>query len=173
MGDHPNDFLSGNILATTPVSSFKGEYEHAVDEKGRVSFPSKLRKFLNPVAEDRFTIVRGLEECLYLYPEDEWHKVERKIKKINPFTKRGRAVVRNFLRTADDLSLDRQNRLALPAKLMEKVGITSKIVFIGSGERIELWSPEALAKEDENLDFETYQELFEDVMGGFEDEEEE
>ena len=173
MGEHPNDFPSGNILATIPVSSFKGEYEHAVDEKGRVSFPSKLRKFLNPVAEERFTIVRGLEECLYLYPEDEWQKVEQKIKKINSFTKRGRAVVRNFLRTADDLTLDRQNRLALPSKLMEMVGITGKIVFIGSGERIELWSPEALAKEDENLDFEAYQELFEDVMGGFEDEEEE
>ncbi|HKI43886.1 MAG TPA: hypothetical protein VKA08_01015, partial [Balneolales bacterium] len=99
--------------------------------------------------------------------------VERKIKKINSFKKRGRAVVRNFLRTADDLTLDRQNRLALPSKLMEMVGITGKIVFIGSGERIELWSPEALAKEDENLDFEAYQELFEDVMGGFEDEEEE
>lgn len=155
------------------MSSFKGEYEYAVDEKGRVSFPSKLRKFLNPIAEDRFTIVRGLEECLYLYPEDEWQKVERKLKKINSFNKRGRTAIRNFLRTADDLTLDRQNRLTLSSKLMDMVGITGKIVFIGSGERIELWAPEALAREDGNLDFKAYQELFEDVMGGFEDEEDE
>ncbi len=154
------------------MSNFKGEYEHAIDEKGRVSFPSKLRKFLNPIAEERFTIVRGLEQCLYLYPEDEWQKVERKLKKINSFTRRGRTVIRNFLRTADDMMLDRQNRLALPSKLMEMVNITNKVIFIGSGERIELWSPEELAKEDGNLNFEAYQELFEEVMGGFEDEEE-
>ncbi|MDZ7683268.1 MAG: hypothetical protein U5J63_16570 [Fodinibius sp.] len=59
------------------MPSFKGQYEHSVDSKGRVSFPAKLRKALNPQAQERFTILRGLEPCLYLYPEDEWQQVER------------------------------------------------------------------------------------------------
>lgn len=168
---HPYPHSACNI-SNYPVSSFKGEYEHSVDDKGRVSFPARLRKYLNPVAEERFTIVRGLEQCLYLYPEDEWQKVEHKLGKINSFTKRGRTVIRNFLRSADDLSLDRQNRIALPSKLMDWAGISNKIIFLGSGERIELWAPDVLEQEDENLDFEAYQELFEEVMGGIEDEEE-
>lgn len=152
------------------MSSFKGEYEHSVDNKGRASFPARLRKYLNPQAQERFTILRGLEKCLYLYPQDEWEKVEKKLSKINPFTKRGRTVVRNFLRSAEDISLDKQNRISIPASLMEWAGIDTKVKFIGSGERIELWSPEELAIEDENLSFESYQDLFEEVMGDIEDE---
>lgn len=147
------------------MPSFKGEYEYALDAKGRVSFPAKLRKYLNPVAEDRFTILRGMERCLYLYPEDQWQKVEERLSKINAFTSQGRTVVRNFLRSAEDLELDNANRLALPAKLTEWAGITGKVIFIGSGSRIELWSPDELDKQDQSLDEATWQTLFENVMG--------
>lgn len=147
------------------MPSFKGQYEHSVDNKGRVSFPAKLRKSLNPQAQERFTILRGLEPCLYLYPEDEWQNVEKQLSQINSFTKEGRTVKRNFLRFAEDLSLDNQNRIPLPSKLMEWAGIDGKAIFIGSGERIEVWSPEKLDAIDSDLSFESYQELFERVMG--------
>lgn len=146
------------------MPSFKGQYEHSVDNKGRVSFPAKLRKALNPQAQERFTILRGLEPCLYLYPEDEWLKVEEQLSRINSFTKEGRTVKRNFLRFAEDVSLDNQNRIPLPSTLMDWAGIDGKAIFIGSGERIEVWSPEKLEEVDEGLSFESYQELFERVM---------
>lgn len=147
------------------MPSFKGQYEHSVDSKGRVSFPAKLRKSLNPQAQERFTILRGLEPCLYLYPEDEWQKVEDQLSQINSFTKEGRTVKRNFLRFAEDLNLDNQNRIPLPSQLMEWAGIDGKAIFIGSGERIEVWSPQKLDAIDSDLSFESYQELFERVMG--------
>lgn len=147
------------------MPSFKGQYEHSVDNKGRVSIPAKLRKSLNPQAQERFTILRGLEPCLYLYPEDEWQKVEDQLSQINSFTKEGRTVKRNFLRFAEDLSLDNQNRIPLPSQLMDWAGIDGKAIFIGSGERIEVWSPQKLEKIDSDLSFESYQELFERVMG--------
>lgn len=147
------------------MPSFKGEYEHSVDEKGRVAFPAKLRKALSPEAQERFTLLRGLEPCLYLYPQDEWEKVENKLSGINSFTKEGRTVKRNFLRFAEDLVLDKQNRIPLPSHLMEWAGIDSRAIFIGSGERIEVWSPEKLDETDADLSFESYQELFERVMG--------
>jgi MraZ protein len=153
------------------VPSFKGEYEHSVDAKGRVAFPAKLRKALAPEAQESFTLLRGLEPCLYLYPKDEWANVERKLSRINSFTKEGRTVKRNFLRFAEDLTLDKQNRIPLPSHLMEWSGIEKSAIFIGSGERIELWSPEKLDEVDANLSFESYQELFEQVMGGQEPEE--
>lgn len=151
------------------MARFKGEYEHAVDNKGRVSFPARLRKYLNPAVQDRFTILKGLENCLYLYPEDQWEHVEERIDKINSFSREGRTVIRNFLRSADDINLDNQNRLALPPSLAEWAGISTKAIFIGSGERIEIWSPEALAKEDAAMDFGSYQALFEKVLGGGDD----
>jgi MraZ protein len=151
------------------VPSFKGEYEHSVDEKGRVAFPAKLRKALSPEAQEKFTLLRGLEPCLYLYPLDEWEKVENRLSKINSFTKEGRTVKRNFLRSAEDLVLDKQNRIPLPSQLMEWAGIDSRAIFIGSGERIEIWSPEKLDETDSGLSFESYQELFERVMGDKDD----
>lgn len=147
------------------MAYFKGEYEHSVDAKGRVSFPSRLRKYLNPEAGDRFTILRGLEQCLYLYPQDHWEKVESRLARINSFQKTGRTVIRNFLRSADDLTLDNQNRLALPPSLTDWAEIGNKVVFLGSGDRIELWAPQVLEQMDSELDFQTYQELFEKVMG--------
>jgi MraZ protein len=148
------------------VASFKGTYENSLDEKGRVSFPAKLRKSLNSEALERFTLLRGLEPCLYLYPQDEWERVEEKLDRINSFTLEGRTVKRNFLRFAEDVALDKQNRLALPPQHMEWASITQKAVFIGSGERIEIWSPEKLEDFDSSLSFDDYQKLFERVMGG-------
>lgn len=152
------------------MATFKGEYDHSVDSKGRVSFPAKLRKYLDPAAQEKFTILRGLEKCLYLYPEDRWATVEDKLLSKNQFSSRNRKVIRNFLRTADDVSLDTHNRIALPSKLMVFAGISARAIFIGSGDRIEIWSPEALEEEDSTMDFESYQELFEAVMGDQEDE---
>jgi MraZ protein len=146
------------------MPSFKGQYEHSVDSKGRVSFPAKLRKSLNPEAQERFTILRGLEPCLYIYPSDEWQKVEDMLSGISSFTKEGSTVKRNFLRFAEDLILDKQNRIPLSASLSEWAGIDGKAVFIGSGERIEVWAPDRLEAVDSELSFESYQELFERVM---------
>lgn len=152
------------------MPSFKGQYEHSVDNKGRVALPAKLRKLLSPDAQDNFTILRGIEPCLYLYPQDEWKRVEDKLSKINSFSRKGRTVKRNFLRFAEDVSLDKQNRISLSSELMDYSRIDSSAIFIGSGERIEIWSPEKLDEIDSMLDTESYEELFEQVMGDNDDE---
>lgn len=136
-----------------------------MDSKGRVAFPAKLRKLLSPEAQESFTLLRGLEPCLYLYSRDEWEVVENRLAKINSFTREGRTVKRNFLRFAEDVVLDKQNRIPLPAHLKEWAQIDGTAIFIGSGERIEVWSPDKLDEVDANLSFESYQELFEQVMG--------
>lgn len=146
--------------------SFKGQYEHSVDEKGRISFPAKMRKVLSPSAQDRFVVVRGLEGCLYLYPENEWQNVEDALSQANNFTRAGRIAKRNFLRYAEDVVLDKQNRIAIPSDHSAFAGISSKAVFIGMGQYIEIWSPEILSEADENLDADAFEEIFEQVMGG-------
>jgi len=153
------------------VPSFKGEFEHSVDNKGRVAFPAKLRKALSPLANEQFTILRGMEPCLYLYPGDEWEKVEIRLAEISNFDKRGRTVKRNFLRHAEDLSLDKQNRIPIPSSLKEYAGIDGTAIFIGNGDMIEVWSPENLEEIDSNLSSDAYSEMFEQVMSGTKPEE--
>jgi MraZ protein len=92
--------------------------------------------------------------------------VEAKLEEVNKFSREGRTVLRSFLRTAEDVTLDEQNRIALPKKLMEYAGITERCVFIGSGEYIEIWSPEVLERADSEIDNETLQALYEKVLGG-------
>ncbi len=156
---------NGLIRTGRTLASFKGEYDHSIDSKGRVSFPARLRKYLPPQSQDSFTILKGLDRCLLLYPAEYWLGVEDRLARINEFQQRGRTVLRNFLRSADDLTLDKHNRLAIPPKLMEWANITNKVIFIGMGDSIELWSPEMLEKADQELDPDTYREMFENVMG--------
>jgi len=148
------------------VSIFKGEYEHAMDAKGRVAFPAKLRKYINPAVQDRFTLVKGLEQCLYLYPEDKWLEVEEKLNQISSFSAEGRMVKRQFLRYAEDISLDNQNRIALSPKMIELAAIDAKVTFIGTGDRVELWAPEVLDTQTSDVSEEDMQALFEKVLGG-------
>jgi len=148
------------------LHSFKGQYEHSIDAKGRIAFPAKMRKLLSPDAQERFVIVRGLETCLYLYPENEWHEVENALSKANNFTRAGRIAKRNFLRYAEDAALDKQHRIALPTEHMSYAQIDGKALFIGMGQYIEIWSPDILAKVDEELDADAFEAIFEQVMGG-------
>jgi MraZ protein len=147
------------------VPSFKGTYEHSIDSKGRVSFPAKVRKYLNPAYQDNFTVLRGIQRCLFLYPEDRWLAVEEKLNKVSNLRVDGANVIRNFLRNAEDISLDGQHRLALPASLMEWAGIQQKVTIIGVGDRLELWSPDELQKVDDSMSDDEYSKLFEQVMG--------
>ena len=154
------------------MPSFKGEFEHSVDNKGRVAFPAKLRKALSHQANEQFTILRGIEPCLYLYPGDEWEKVEEKLSEISNFNKRGRTVKRNFLRYAEDLSLDKQNRIPIPSSLKDYAAIDGTAVFIGNGDMIEVWSPKNLEEIDSNLSSDAYGDMFEQVMSGTKHQEE-
>lgn len=149
------------------MPSFKGQYEHSIDDKGRVAFPAKLRKILDPSAQERFTIVRGQSEpCLYLYPENEWKLVEERLSQINSFSKNGRIAKRHFLRYAEDVSLDKQHRIAIPTDHISYASVNSKVVFIGMGEYIEIWSPEKLTEVDDSINPETIEDIFEQVLGG-------
>lgn len=171
MGGCGVDYLSTfynwfNKSVSSLVSIFKGEYEHAMDAKGRVAFPAKLRKYINPAVQDRFIIMKGFDQCLYLFPEDKWQDVEEKLNHINAFSTEGRMVIRHLLRNADDVVLDNQNRISIPPKMIELAGIESKVTFIGAGDRIEIWSPEILNKQTSELSDEHMQGLFEKLLGG-------
>ena len=115
---------------------FIGEFTHAVDVKGRLSMPAKFREDLG----EAFYITKGLDHCLFVFPESEWHIFEEKLKTLPLTNKNARAFVRLFFAGASEGSFDKQGRILMPQTLRDHAEIDKEVVVIGVGERIEIWS---------------------------------
>lgn len=123
------------------MSAFKGSYIYAVDEKGRVSLPAKLRKYVSPEANDTFVVTRGFEKCLFVYPVDEWNKLEATLRKLSSYDAEHRRFIRVLLELASEIQLDAQARLSIPQELREYSDIRNEVRIIGTLDKIELWNP--------------------------------
>lgn len=114
-----------------------GEYHHNVDEKGRLIIPSKIREEIG----DTFVLTRGLDNCLFVYPMEEWNHIIAKYKEL-PNTKDARNFMRFFLSGATECSFDKQGRINISAPLMKYAGLERECIIIGVNDRLEIWSNE-------------------------------
>lgn len=117
---------------------FIGEYSHSVDEKGRLSIPVKFRDELAVGC----ILTRGLDGCLWLYPQEEWNKIARQISELPITQKNARSFARFVLSGAMDLKVDKAGRINLPKYLADYAEIKGKVVVIGIDDRLEIWSAE-------------------------------
>lgn len=111
----------------------KGEYQYALDEKGRVVIPPRFRRVLG----DQMVATRGIDPCIAVYSPPEWTKLEEALRKLPT---RQRDVVRYMLAGAVDLELDRQGRVTLPLHLRQHAAIDRDVVVVGLISRLEIWS---------------------------------
>ncbi|MET3288138.1 transcriptional regulator MraZ [Brevibacillus fluminis] len=115
---------------------FMGEFQHSIDEKGRLTIPAKFREGLGA----SFVITRGLDQCLFVYPLEEWTILSEKLKTL-PFTKAdARAFTRFFFSGATECEWDKQGRVNIPANLREHAALEKECVVIGVSNRVEVWS---------------------------------
>ncbi len=114
-----------------------GEYHHTIDEKGRLTIPSKIRYELG----DGFVLTRGLDKCLSIYPKEEWENIIKKYKEL-PQTKDVRNFMRIFLSGATTLEFDKQGRINIPSPLIEFADLKKDCIIIGVNDRLEIWSCE-------------------------------
>lgn len=115
---------------------FMGEYHHNVDIKGRLIVPAKFRDHLG----DTFVLTRGLDQCLFGYPLDEWKILEDKLKSL-PLTKKdARAFTRFFFSGATECELDKQGRINITTPLLQYAKLEKECVIVGVSNRIEIWS---------------------------------
>lgn len=128
------------------MSSFKGSYTHSVDDKGRLNLPAKLRKYVSPENNDTYVVTRGFEQCLFVYPLDEWAKVEARLRELSNYNAEHRMFLRNLLEMANEATLDSQARLSVPSELREYAKIRGEVRIIGTLDKIELWDPEIYEK---------------------------
>lgn len=121
---------------------FYGEYEHTIDRKGRLIFPSRFREVAKANFIEKFFVTRGLDKCLFMFGEEEWKIQEQRFKAM-PFTKQEiRKFNRIYFSGALDIIPDRQGRFIIPQYLKDFAGIKKEVVIIGVSNRIEIWSRE-------------------------------
>ncbi len=121
---------------------FYGEYEHTIDRKGRLIVPAKFRQAFKDHDIKSLFLTRGLDGCLFLFPESEWRTAESRFKQV-PFTKiEGRKFNRLFFSGAAEVMVDGLGRLLVPKSLKEFAHITQNVVIVGVSNRIEVWAKE-------------------------------
>ena len=111
-----------------------GEFRHNLDPKGRITIPSKFRDDLSI-----FVMTKGLDDCLFLYPKDQWEKIENKLKELPMTNKAVRSFVRTFFSGAVDCVLDKQGRVLITENLRDYANIDSEAMIIGNNTTIEIW----------------------------------
>lgn len=118
---------------------FMGEFNHSIDNKGRLIIPAKFRSQLG----ERFVITRGMDKCLSGYSMSEWDKLKQQLEKL-PMTKKNvRQFVRLIYSAAIECEFDRQGRVNLSKTLINYAGISKKCVVVGVSSHLEIWDEQA------------------------------
>lgn len=141
---------------------FQGHSICSIDNKSRIILPAKFRKYINPEANNKFIITRGIDQCLLMYPLDEWLKVQSALLNYNPLDAKQRHFVREFLLTVNEVELDSQNRILIPTQLLEFAELTKEAMVIGILDKLEIWSPEIKKKYDDSQN-ESYEDVAQNV----------
>lgn len=118
---------------------FLGEYQHTIDEKGRLVLPSRFRHAL----AERLVVTKGQERCLYVFPPDRWEAEVSKVMRLPRTNRRNRNYARAFFGSAIDQTLDRQGRIQIPSQLREYAGLDKDVMVVGVADRIEIWDAAA------------------------------
>lgn len=114
---------------------FMGEYEHTIDEKGRLIIPAKFRARLT----SGLVVTRGLDGCLNGYPLAVWHQLEAKLGSLSMTKRNARAFVRFLYSAATECQFDRQGRINLPAALRQYAALNQNCTIVGVSEHLEIW----------------------------------
>lgn len=118
---------------------FFGEYSHALDEKGRIRIPSKLK-----VGLGEYVATKGVDNCIYIFSKTYFeNEFLESINKISAYSLAGQNAVRTILSSTFEIEEDSQGRFVIPVSLREFAGITKNVVSVGVGKRIEIWSEQS------------------------------
>jgi MraZ protein len=154
----------------TVMAGLVGEFEVKLDAKGRFLFPSGLRKQLPPAAQRDFMLNKGFEDCLTLFPLDQWEVLSAKLSKLNLFKPKNRMFYRLFHQGAKLISLDKAGRVLVPVTHVERVGLKQDIMLIAYNDRVEIWDKSKYFKMIEGS-MTNFADLADEVMGDLDNDE--
>jgi len=117
---------------------FLGQFEHTIDEKGRLIIPAKFREHLG----SDFVITFGLDVCLFVYPLEEWKTLAESLKSLPLGQRDARAFKRILFSQATNCSLDDQGRVIITKYLRDYAQVKREVMVVGVSDRIEIWGKE-------------------------------
>lgn len=120
---------------------FRGRYEHAIDEKGRLSIPSKFRENIMENHGGRL-VITNLPHCLVVYTPEEWETIESKASRLSTLKSNVQGFLRYFYSGATECELDKQGRILIPPTLRSAAGLDRQVVIAGMLNKIEIWCQE-------------------------------
>ncbi len=149
-------------------TSFIGDYPCKADAKGRIMLPAAFKRQLDSSEDkhkDNFVVKKDIfEKCLVLYPMDEWERQNSIIRsKINPYNKEHNKFLREFHRGKAEVTLDSNNRMLIPRRLLDLVGIQKEVVLAGLDGKIEIWDKDTYEQNAQSE--EDFANLAEKIMG--------
>lgn len=145
--------------------TFIGDYPCKLDEKGRVLLPAAFLKQMANAKQEKFILKKDIfETCLVLYPMNEWEKQNELIlQNTNIFNREHNEFLRGFFKGMAELSMDSNNRILLPRRLLDEINAGREIIMAGQSDRIEIWTKEAY--ESVESSGEKFAQLAEKIMG--------
>lgn len=151
------------------MNTIIGTYECKVDSKGRLMLPNALKKQLNASLQEGFVLKRSVfQQCLELYPMQEWNSMMQKINKLNRFVKKNNDFIRRFTAGVRVIEIDATGRILVPKDLAVFASVAKDIVLSSAVNIIEIWDKDLYEKaiDDSVGDF---ADLAEEVMGNVND----
>lgn len=142
-----------------------GEFQHSIDEKGRLIIPSKFREELG----NTFILAKGLDHCIFVYPMPEWSRVEERLRQLSFTHADARSFSRFFFSGAVESEMDKQGRVQLPPNLREYASLDRDVVTIGVSARMEIWNKQTWSTYSNQAqgDYELIAEKITDLNLGF------
>jgi len=122
------------------VPAFSGRYYYSIDPKGRLIIPSPFREIISTHYNPKVYVVNALfDKCLNIYPQEEWAKLEERVRQLPSMDESVQYFKRKVIASAQEVELDKQGRILIPAAHREDAGLNSDIVIAGALDKIEVW----------------------------------
>lgn len=119
-----------------------GEYTHTMDDKNRVSLPSKVRSMMGK----KVVITPGLDKCLFTFTTKEWEGIAGKLSENSSMLSSDmRSFTRYMFGGASEVEVDNIGRVLVPDFLRDYANLKSKVVMIGVQNRLEIWNEKSWA----------------------------
>lgn len=127
---------------------FLGEFEHTIDDKGRVAVPARFREELS----EGLVLTRGFDRCLQAFTQPAWQDLKRRINELSMGNPEARNLRRLIFSGAAEVEVDRQGRILIPQNLREYASLSEQVIIAGMDTYFELWSRERWQNVLETLD---------------------
>ncbi|MEW6108669.1 MAG: division/cell wall cluster transcriptional repressor MraZ [Nitrospirota bacterium] len=122
------------------MPAFSGKYYYTIDPKGRIIIPAPFREIISSNYSPKLYIVNAaFDKCLHIYPQEEWGRLEERVRQLPKMQEEVRFFMRRVIASAQEVEVDKQGRILVPAAHREDAGLNSDIVIVGQIEKFELW----------------------------------